>query len=164
MPRDWHEWHRAYDQPDSPLSRRLRVVQQNVRAALDVAPPGDIRVISMAAGEARDILGVLDDHPRRDDVRGRLVELDPELAAVARSRAPARLDVFVGDAGQTASYANALPADLVLVCGVFGNITDDDMFHTVGRLPMLCAPGATVIWTRHRRPPDITPRVRDAFT
>jgi hypothetical protein len=43
---------------------------------------------------------------------------------------------------------------------VFGNITDADMEHTVRLLPMLCAPGATVIWTRHRRPPDVTPQVR----
>jgi hypothetical protein len=164
MPRDWHEWHRAYDRPDSPLSRRLRVVQESIRNALDLAPPGDIRVISMAAGEARDILGVLEDHPRRDDVSGRIVELDPELAAIARAGAPAGIEVFVGDAGLAASYAGVAPADLVLVCGVFGNITDDDMFHTVARLPMLCAPGATLIWTRHRRPPDITPRLRDAFT
>jgi hypothetical protein len=28
---------------------------------------------------------------------------------------------------------------------------------------MLCAPGATVVWTRHRRPPDITPSLRAAF-
>lgn len=27
-------------------------------------------------------------------------------------------------------------------------------------LPQLCAAGGTVIWTRHRRPPDQTPRVR----
>jgi hypothetical protein len=30
--------------------------------------------------------------------------------------------------------------------------------------PALCAPGATVIWTRHRRPPDVTPRIRAWFT
>jgi hypothetical protein len=28
---------------------------------------------------------------------------------------------------------------------------------------MLCAPGATVIWTRGRRPPDLTPTVRRWF-
>src|SRR5262249_32516152 len=39
--------------------------------------------------------------------------------------------------------------------------TDADMMHTVDELPTLCAPGATVIWTRHRRPPDATPAVRE---
>jgi hypothetical protein len=28
---------------------------------------------------------------------------------------------------------------------------------------MLCESGATVIWTRHRRPPDLTPQVRQWF-
>jgi hypothetical protein len=117
----------------------------------------------MCAGEGRDVLGVLADHPRRTDVRGRLVELDPELAATARSRAPEGIDVLCADAGTTAAYTGAVPADLVLVCGVFGNITDADMMQTIDLLATLCAPGATVIWTRHRRPPDVTPSLRRRF-
>jgi hypothetical protein len=160
---DWHEWHIAYDQPQSPLSRRLATVQGCIRAALDAAPAGPIRVVSMCAGEGRDLLGVLEDHPRRADVKGRLVELDPELAATARANAPASIEVLCGDAGAMSSYAGAVPADLVLVCGVFGNITDDDMLGTIDLLPTLCAPGAHAIWTHHRRPPDATPGVRERF-
>jgi len=163
MPRDWHEWHRAYDQRDSPLSRRLAVVQQGIRDALDAARPGPISVVSMCAGEARDLSGALDGHPRAGDVHGRLVELDPELAARARASFAPTIDVLVGDAGMSTAYEDAVPADLVLVCGVFGNITDTDMQRTVRMLPMLCAPGATVIWTRHRRPPDVTGVVREWF-
>jgi hypothetical protein len=33
----------------------------------------------------------------------------------------------------------------------------------VAAAPALCAPGGTVIWTRHRRPPDLTPLVREWF-
>lgn len=161
--RDWQQWHRAYDAPDSPLSQRLAVVQGYIRAVLDGAPPGPIRVLSMCAGEGRDLLGVLADHPRAGDVHGRLVELDPELAGIARDRAPATVDIVVGDAGISDVYEGAAPADLVLVCGVFGNVTDADVFNTVQMLPMLCAPGATVIWTRHRRPPDLTPALLEEF-
>jgi hypothetical protein len=160
---DWHEWHTAYDQPESPLSRRLATVQGCIRAALDEAAPGPIRVVSMCAGEGRDVLGVLEDHPRRGDVQGRLVELDHDLAATARANAPATVEVSCADAGALSSYAGAVPADLVLVCGVFGNITDADMMDTIDLLPTLCAPGAFVIWTRHRRPPDATPGVRERF-
>jgi DinB superfamily len=164
MAHDWHEWHRAYDHAGSPLARRLAVVQQCIALALDTAPPGRVRVVSMCAGEGRDILGVLEHHPRRADVRGRLVELDPELAATARAHAPVTIEVLGADAGTTAAYEGAVPADLVLACGLFGNITDADIMHTIDLLPMLCAPGATVIWTRHRRPPDATPAVRQRFT
>jgi hypothetical protein len=161
--RDWHEWHRAYDAVGSPLALRLEMVQRCIADALTAAPAGPIRVISMCAGEARDLLGALDGHPRAADVRGRLVELDPELAATARSRAPDSIEVLCGDAGASDAYAGAVPADLALVCGVFGNITDADMERTIRALPELCAPGATVIWTRHRRPPDLTPTVRGWF-
>ena len=163
MQRDWSEWHRAYDLPGSPLAQRLIAVQEAIAGALTAAPPGPIRVVSMCAGEGRDLLGVLEDHPRAGDVTGRLVELDPDLAAIARSNAPAGIDVLVGDAGSASSYAGAVPADLVLICGVFGNITNDDLANTVRSLPMLCAPGAIAIWTRHRRPPDLTPSILQWF-
>ncbi len=160
MGMDWHEWHRAYDRPDSPLAQRLAIVQRLIRDALDAAPPGPIRVLSMCAGEARDLAGVLADHPRRADVYGRAVELDPELAARAAEHLPPTVEVVVGDAGISDVYEGASPADVVLACGVFGNISDDDMDRTITTLPMLCAPGATVLWTRHRRPPDATPGLR----
>jgi hypothetical protein len=160
---DWQEWHRAYDQADNPLTRRLAIVQQCIEAVLDAAAPGPVHVVSMCAGEGRDLLGVLARHPRRNDVRGRLVELDPGLAATAREHAPDGIDVLVADAGTTSSYAGAVPADVVLACGVFGNVTDADMMNTIDLAPTLCTPGATVIWTRHRRRPDATPSVRARF-
>jgi hypothetical protein len=114
----------------------------------------------VCAGEGRDLLGVLALHARTPDVKARLVELDPELAARAAAHAPPGIEVVCADASMTAAYAGAVPADLVLVCGVFGNVSDDDIHHTVRSLPMLCAPNATVIWTRHRRPPDRTVEIR----
>ena len=160
MTRDWREWHRAYDQPGSRLEQRLVIVQECIRGALDTRPPGPIRVISVCAGEGRDLLGVLADHDRTDDVIGRIVELDEQLAASAAAHAPSALEVVCGDASTTGAYTGAVPADLVLLCGVFGNVSDEDIEHTVRMLPTLCAPGATVIWTRHRRPPDRTTDVR----
>ena len=51
----------------------------------------------------------------------------------------------------------------MLLCGIFGNVSDDDVHRTVRAAPQLCAPGATVVWTRHHRPPDLTPRIRGWF-
>jgi hypothetical protein len=119
----------------------------------------------MCAGQGRDILGVLARHPRAGDIVARLVESDPRNAAVARrSAAPfAGVEVVEADAGCTDAYAGAVPADIVLACGVFGNISRDDIHLTIAALPGLCAPGAAVIWTRHRREPDLTPQVRNWF-
>jgi hypothetical protein len=161
---DWHAWHQAYERPDSALTRRLRAVVAQVRAALDAAPPGPVRAVSVCAGQGLDLLGALDGHPRADDVRARLVELDPRNADAARAAAAALglagVDVVTGDASLTDAYAGAVPADLVLVVGVFGNLADADIERTVRLLPGLCAPGATVVWSRHRKAPDAFTRIR----
>jgi hypothetical protein len=162
---DWHAWHEDYDQPDSPLHLRLRTVQNHVRNALDTAPPGELRVVSGCAGQGRDLLQPLAAHPRRQEVTARLVELDPDIAAVAvgtaRSLRLDRVEVVVGDAGLTRQYRDMVPANLVLLCGVFGNISDEDIERTIAHCPQLCAPGGTLIWTRHRREPDMVPRICD---
>jgi hypothetical protein len=41
-----------------------------------------------------------------------------------------------------------------MACGVFGNITDEDMARTVTTLPSLLAPGGAVVWTRGCRVPE----------
>jgi hypothetical protein len=159
-PVDWIDWHRAYADPASPLHRRLQVVQAHIRAALDAAAPGPLRVVSVCAGQGTDLLGVLAGHPRTGDVRARLVELDPHNAETARAAAPAGVEVVTDDAARLAAYAGAVPADLVLVCGVLGRIGERDAANTIRLLPQLTATGGTVIWTRHRRAPDQTPRIR----
>jgi hypothetical protein len=163
MGRDWREWHAEYEDPESRLSRRLLVVQGYIRDALDSFSPGPIRVISACAGEGRDLLGVLVDHPRAHDVTGRLVELDAGLAETAAGHAPSGIEVVCADASMTTAYAGAVPAELVLMCGVFGNVSDEDIEHTVRALPSLSAPGAVAIWTRHTRRPDRTVDIRRWF-
>ena len=68
-----------------------------------------------------------------------------------------------GDASQSRVYVDDVPADVVLVCGVFGNISAEDIRRTIEAMPGFCAPSGHVIWTRHRRPPDQTPVVRGWF-
>lgn len=167
MTTDWQDWHSAYADPASSLSRRLLHVQQALSDALDRAPVGRVRLVSACAGQGHDVIGVLSRHARRCDVSGTLVEYDVDNAAAARRGVDAAglegLDVVVGDAGMTDAYIRAVPAHVVLMCGVFGNIPDADVERTVRWLPMLCAARATVIWTRHRREPDLTPAIRDWF-
>ena len=66
------------------------------------------------------------------------------------------------DAGSSDAYTGAR-ADLVLMCGVFGNISDGDVRRPRGDPAAAVQPGATVIWTRHHGAPDLTPRIRDWF-
>ncbi|MFC9755851.1 SAM-dependent methyltransferase [Streptomyces sp. NPDC056921] len=164
---DWNAWHGKYDVADSWMERRLRTVQSQTRAALDDAPAGPLKVISLCAGDGRDLLHVLSDHPRRHEVRARLVGLDARNTAAASETARlAKLDhveVVTGDASLIDQYRDMTPADLVLVCGVFGNITDSDIKGTIGACNQLCKAGGSVIWTRNRAAPDRVPMICDWF-
>jgi hypothetical protein len=164
---DWRAWHEGYEDPNSELGRRLALVQSQLRTALDQAPPGPIRAISVCAGQGHDIIGVLADHPRREDVNARLVELDEQNVQLARAAAAAMgleaVEVIAGDASLTDAYTGAVPADVILICGVFGNVAADDIANTIAHLGQLCAAEATVIWTRHRRAPDLVPQIRETF-
>jgi len=167
-PSHWVRWHQPYDDPQSSLSLRLRTVQSMVRDVLDGVPashPEPIRIVSLCAGQGRDVIDVVSAHRRGPEVSALLVELDPALAAFARDRAAAagvadQVRVVEGDASLSRWYADDVPADLVLVCGVFGNISSADITATIEAMRGFCLPGGHLIWTRHRRPPDATPAIR----
>jgi hypothetical protein len=165
--KDWTAWHSAYDDPSSSLARRLAVVRKRVAQALERARDRTrLRVVSLCAGDGRDLLPVLADAPSliADVV---LVERHPVLAAAARgSVAQLALDhvtVITGDAGATARYRSALPADLLLLCGIFGNISEQDIRATVAATPAMLNAGGTVIWTRGRTDADLRPAIRKWF-
>lgn len=165
---DWEAWHRQYEDPSSRLSQRLAVVQRFVTDALARAPRGRIGVLSLCAGEGRDVIGAVRDHPRRDNVDAVLVEADHRLAAAARAAIEAaglqdQVHVVEADAGITTNLRRGAPADVLLLCGIFGNVSDDDVEHTVRKASTLCNEGATVVWTRHPTPPDLTVRIRQWF-
>ena len=166
MSTDWSKWHDAYTTPDSGLPDRLLAVRDRIDRRLDALAPDPVRVVSACAGDGRDLLGVLEGRADADRVSALLVEFDPELAARARRAAealPAHVEVLQADAARSDVYAHAVPADLVLLCGIFGNISDDDVRVTIRAAPQLCAPGAELVWTRHRHDPDLTPSIRDWF-
>ena len=165
--KDWLAWHAAYDDPSSALSARLRCVRSHLSDAVDRAPAGRVMLVSLCAGQGHDVIGILPGHPGRDDARAVLVESDARNAVLARRAAAGRglrgVDVRQADAGLVAGFADVLPVDVLLLCGIFGNVSDRDIRRTVQAAPALCRAGATVIWTRHRRPPDLTPQIRAWF-
>jgi hypothetical protein len=163
--RDYARWHRRYDDPDSDLSWRLRTVQSYIRRALGERS-GPIRVVSACAGDGRDLLEVLAERPDAHRVSATLVELHPTIANHAVRAATglaARIEVRVRDAGWTDAYVGAVPADLVLLVGIFGNISEADMVRTIGAAPALCSPGATLVWSRAREGGDLNDVVRNRF-
>ncbi|HXP20260.1 MAG TPA: hypothetical protein VN840_11505 [Streptosporangiaceae bacterium] len=137
--RDWVGWHEAYDDPSSPLAARLIQVRGHLSQAIDRARAGPVRLISLCAGQGRDVIGVLPGHPRRSDVHALLVELDQDNAALARDHAAAaglsQVQVRQADASLAGSFADALPADILLLCGIFGNVSSADIKRTAEAAP-----------------------------
>lgn len=164
--RNYQQWLLAYDDPTSDLSWRLRQVQAYVREALDAAST-PIRILSACAGDGRDVLKVLRERDDIDRASVTLIELHPAIAQQARRAALdsglANVVVRTADAGNTDAYVGAVPADLVLLMGIFGNISDDDLRRTIQVAPQLCAPGATVLWSRGRDHSDRNDVVRAWF-
>jgi hypothetical protein len=149
--RDYLAWHEGYDDDGSGLSWRLQNVRSYITALLDTRP-GPLRAVSACAGDGRDILGVLADRGDAQRVEVTLIEVHPVLAEAARRSARdaalPNVEVRVADAGNTTAYLGAVPADLVLLVGIFGNISLSDVECTVRTAPQLCAPGATLVWSR----------------
>jgi len=67
----------------------------------------------------------------------------------ALDRKPARRSP--GDASDPNIFADLAPVDVLLLVGIFGNIADSDVQRLISTVPAICRPGATIIWTRHRR-------------
>lgn len=162
---DWIRWHEGYDDPTSALSRRLEVVRRRVAEALDRVPAARPSVLSLCAGDGRDLLPVLARRSARGPVV--VVEQDPLLVAAAESTAgDAGLDdvsIRLGDAADPAVWSDAVPVDVLLLCGIFGNITAEEVDALVALAPSLLHPGGCVVWTRGRTDPDLRPLVRQAF-
>jgi hypothetical protein len=164
---DWTEWHRSYDDPSTSLARRLVVVQRRLVEAAVALQPGLHRVLSLCAGDGRDVIPVLAEARLRPAPQTMLVELDPVLSTAARRRASAAglesVEVIEGDAATTGLYARLAPIDLLLLCGIFGNVSDDDIRTTIGAAAALLRDGGRVVWTRGSTDPDLRPSIRKWF-
>jgi amino acid adenylation domain-containing protein len=150
---DWNQWHADYQTSPS-LQARLKSVCEQIAVALNDCAPGPINVISICAGDGRDLLMSLRDHPRREDVIATLIDQDPHSLARGREMAgefglETRLRFLEADASLSKSYAEAGQADLVLMSGFLGHLPHQDALNLIGCLPMLCKKGARVVWNRH---------------
>ena len=161
MGKDWIVWHADYDDASSSLAQRLQVVRRELEVSLIQRPH---RLVSVCAGRGDDVLPVLASRQSFAGIEAYLLENHPNLAGQARDRAAAlgliNVTVLERDAGQLSSYVDVGRADVLMLCGVFGNISDDDIRVTLDSLPQMISTGGHLIWTRSRREPDVTPQIR----
>lgn len=153
MPKDWLEWHDLYN-TEAKLQQRLKIVREYISYSLDNSPAGIIRIVSVCAGDGRDLLGILANHPRTEDVYARLVEINPQLVERGRATIESlgltkQIEFINGDATAAANYVGVVPADIVIVCGIFGNLADEnELNRLLGNLGFLSKKDAFILWTR----------------
>jgi hypothetical protein len=106
-----------------------------LRVELD-SRPGPVRIVSLCAGDGRDILGVLAEREDASRVSVTLVEVLPELVERARGAAAqvaAEVEVVAADAGSSETYVGraTVPAE---VCVRSFDVEDDRTALGVVRL------------------------------
>ncbi len=164
-PTDWGQWLEEYDLYPS-LQARLQLVQAQIASALDECPPGPVQIVSLCAGDGRDLRLALQNHPRRSDVSAWLI--DREAGSVDRGRIAAeqcglqrQMNFICADAAFAKNYLPAVPANLVLLSGLLGHLRPECLPGLFKNLAMFCQPGGFVIWNRHLVLHDGRARVRE---
>lgn len=146
MSKDWLAWHDNYRTRRPQMRQRLQIVREYISNYLNQFPPGKITVISVCAGDSRDLIGTLFNHSRAWDVYGRLVET--RRSAAESAGLAGQLEFICGDATLGSVYQGFVPADLVLLCGVFGNVPETELPRLTQSLQYLCKANGLLIWTR----------------
>jgi hypothetical protein len=150
--RDWKAWHAEYDDPTSRLGRRLAVVRSRLADVLDRVERPDATLLALCAGEARDVVPVLAARRDGDRIAAVLVELDQGLAgraeAEVRSAHLPRVEIRRADAGDPASFRDVVPVDVLMLCGIFGNVEHEAVRTIAQAVPAMVRAGGFVIWTR----------------
>jgi hypothetical protein len=153
MPKDWYEWHDLYN-TEPILQQRLEIVREYIAYSLNALPDGAIRVVSVCAGDGRDLLGTLKNHPRAKDVSARLVEINSNLVERGRATIESlglakQIEFINGDATLATNYVGAVPADIAIACGVLGHVAEKiELNRLINNLSFLSKKGAFFIWTR----------------
>jgi amino acid adenylation domain-containing protein len=150
---DWVNWHKQYDVTPR-LQARLKIVCKQIGATLDECPASPIKIISVCAGDGRDLINALQNHKRRSDVAAALLDNNPETIArgqqaAAQAGLERQLRFVQADAALASSYLGLGHADLVILSGMLTHLRHEDVSHLIRSLPMLCKSGGWVIWNRH---------------
>ena len=75
--------------------------------------------------------------------------MNVEKATIESLGLAEQIEFINGDATISFNYVEAVPADIVIVCGIFGNLADEaELNRLLGNLSFLSKQGAFVIWTR----------------
>jgi hypothetical protein len=148
----WDDWsEHAYR--SRTYSLRLAEVQGHLGECFAAYSTRPIRLLSVCAGDGRDVMGAMISHNVQGQVVAWLVEQN--LRSVNRGTTQSRrlglqdtVKFLHADATLYDTYRNIAPSDIVLLSGVWGHVPASDRPRLVQALASFCKPGGMVIWTR----------------
>jgi hypothetical protein len=148
----WSGWPQVAYRREN-YQQRLRVVKVHLAECLNDAAQGPLRLVSLCAGDGRDVIDVLQSNRRRNDVGAWLVELNGQsIADGALHMKASGLEKLVNfihaDATDYLTYQTLVPCDIILLCGVWGHVPVNERALLVRALASFSKPGGSLIWTR----------------
>lgn len=150
---DWNQWLDRYE-TNQPLRERLTFVVSHIAKAILDCHEDPVPVLSVCAGDGRDLVVALSSMESKRMVRADLIESNPDVVSkgrnlVAEHGLSQSVKFRCADATKRRTYQYLTPAKVVIVSGVFGNLRDIDAARLIRLLHSLCQPDSLVIWTRN---------------
>src|SRR5262249_33753032 len=123
---------------------QLLAVRAQIAAAAAKAPGTSVHLVSLCAGDGRDVIGTFAAADARQDMHATLIEAHPALvtrgqAAVEQLGLTRRITFRCADATHSSTYVDLRPAQILVLSGIFGNLTARDVQRLIAVLPSLCA-------------------------
>lgn len=148
---DWHTWNDHYDNADSELSKRLNKVKEYLKnTLLNIEIP---TVLNICSGQGKDILESMVELDKDAEVYLIDTNTNSLNAAInfAKTNNIGTITFINEDASHTSTYKKYdIPkSNIVLACGLFGHLNQEDSYGLVDFLKTQIKANGTVIWTKN---------------
>ena len=148
---DWNDWHNHYDDLDSELSKRLGKVKEHIKnILLETENP---TVLNICSGQGKDILESMLELDKDAEVFLIDTNIDALNSGInfAKKNNIGTITFINEDASHTSTYKKYdIPkSNIVLACGLFGHLNEDDSYTLVDFLKTQIKINGTVIWTKN---------------
>ena len=146
----WNDWHSIYDDKESAPYKRSIITQELVNNYLNIHKK-NIIILSICSGQARDILPAIAGREDKDRITTYLLDIDKDCLEYAQEYARIHdipnVHTINKDASLKESYDDIPKADLIVICGLFGHLSLEDITTTVSFLAYISDNDAHVIWS-----------------
>ena len=163
----WTEWHEeAYNDINSLPYQRTEIVKDLINKYLSEIDK-DIVVISIGAGQSRDILPVLIGRKDNDRITTYLIDTDIECLNYAKNYAKdnniINVHIVDMDGSLVKNYKDIPKADLIIFCGMMTQKNTDEVKKLANNIKLICNKDAQIIWSRHGYDKDYSTPFRNVF-